>query len=393
MSDIIIVGAARTPIGKFLGKLCSFSAPDLGAFAIREALNRGTVSPEQVNEVIMGNVVSAGVGQAPARQAAIKAGLPHAVAALTINKVCGSGLKAVMLAAQAIKAGDAGVVVAGGMESMSNAPFYLKGAREGFKMGNQTLIDGVITDGLWDSFYQEHMGNFADFTARNSDISREDQDAFSADSHAKAVAAQARLAEEMVPITLQDKKGTIIETLTTDEGPRPDSSIEKLVKLRPAFSKDGTVTAGNAPGLSDGAAAVVVTSSAQAAAKGWKPLAKITAYATSGTDPKHLFYAPGDAVRMVLEKLGTSDPDYFDLYEFNEAFATQALANCRDLGVDMNRVNVNGGAIALGHPIGASGARVLVTLLYELRRRSATRGCAALCLGGGNAVALAIEIV
>jgi acetyl-CoA C-acetyltransferase len=386
----VILSAVRTPIGRFLGGLAPLTAPRLGALAIREAVRRAGVGDGAVEEVIMGNVVQGGVGQAPARQAAIGAGLPGVVPALTVNKVCGSGLKAVMLAAQAVKAGDAACLVAGGMESMSNAPYYLFGVRNGVKFGNQQLVDGVIHDGLWCSFGNCHMGSHAEYTARKAGVSREDQDRFSLESHQKAVAAQqaGRFKAEIVPVAIADRKGSV--TIAADEPPRADTTLEALAKLKPAFEKDGTVTAGNAPGLNDGASALVVSSLAFATAHGLKPLAHITAYATGGGEPRDLFFAPIVAVQALMKKEGRAIGDY-DLIEANEAFAVQALADGRALGWDWSRVNVNGGAVALGHPIGASGARVLTTLLHAMAARSATTGLATLCLGGGNAVALSVE--
>jgi len=386
----VIVSAVRTPIGRFQGGLTPVTAPQLGAVAIREAVRRAGVAGGDVDDVIMGNVVQGGVGQAPARQAAIAAALPGTVPALTINKVCGSGLKAVMLAAQAIKAGDASCVVAGGMESMSNAPFYLFGLRSGVKLGNQTMMDAVIHDGLWCSFGDCHMGSYAEYTAQQAGVSREDQDRFALDSHRKAVAAQQSGAfdAEIVPVEIADRKGTV--TVAKDEAPRADSSLEALARLKPAFVKDGTVTAGNAPGLNDGASALVVTSLAFAKEHGLKPLARITAYATGGGEPKEIFFAPIVAVQSLMKKEGKAIGDY-DLIEANEAFAVQALADGRALGWDWSRVNVNGGAVALGHPIGASGARVLTTLLFAMQARSVATGLATLCLGGGNAVALSVE--
>jgi len=386
----VILSACRTPIGRFLGGLAPLAAPKLGALVIREAVRRADVGAADVDEVIMGNVLQGGVGQAPARQAAIHAGLPGTIPSLTINKVCGSGLKAVMLAAQAVKAGDAQCVVAGGMESMSNAPFYLYGMRGGVKAGNQQVVDGMIHDGLWDSFSNQHMGNLAEYTARKAAVSRADQDAFALASHQKALAAMqaCRFKAETVAVEIPGKKGpTLIEK---DEGPRADTSLEALAGLKPSFEKDGSVTAGNAPGLNDGAAALVVTSLAFATAHGLAPLARITAYATGGGEPKDLFFAPIVAVQNLMKQAGTSIGDY-DLIEANEAFAVQALADGRALGWDWDRVNVNGGAIALGHPIGASGARVLATLLYAMRDRGKRTGLATLCLGGGNAVALSVE--
>ncbi len=393
MKKAVIVSAVRTPIGKFLGKLSGYSAPELGAIAIREAVARAGVPNESIEEVYFGNVVSAAIGQAPARQAALKAGLPHTVSASTINKVCGSGLQAVMFAASMIKAEDASLVVAGGMESMSNAPFCIRNIRNGIKSGNQQLIDAMITDGLWDSFYHKHMGEFADETARRSAITREDQDRFAVRSHQKAIAARERFKEEITPVEIKDKKGTVTEVVDVDESPRSDTKMESLGKLKSAFSKDGTVTAGNAPGVNDGAAALVVMSEKRADELSVKPLARISAYATAGRDPQDLFYAPADAIRCILGKLHMNSVNAFDLIEVNEAFSAQILANGKELQWDWDKVNVNGGAVALGHPIGASGARILVTLLHELRRRGGRTGLASLCLGGGNAVALAVEML
>ncbi len=388
----VILSACRTPVGKYLGGLSPLAAPRLGALAIREAVRRAGVEPDHVDEVIMGHVLQGGTGQAPARQAAIHAGLPGTVPSLTINKVCGSGLKAVMLAAQAIRAGDEQCVVAGGMESMSNAPHYLYGMRTGIKAGNGQLVDGMIHDGLWDSFSNSHMGNLAEYTAQKAGVSREDQDRFALASHQKAVAAQeaCRFRAEIVPVEIPGKQGPTV--VDKDEGPRKDTTIEALAALKPAFQEGGTVTPGNAPGLNDGASALVVASLAFAKAHGLAPLARITAYATGGGEPKDLFFAPIVAVRNLLAKAGTQIGDY-DLIEANEAFAVQALADGRALGWDWDRVNVNGGAIALGHPIGASGARVLTTLLYALADRHKRTGLATLCLGGGNAVALSVELL
>ncbi len=386
----IIVSAVRTPVGRYLGGLSPLSAPQLGAIVIREAVRRAGIDASQVEEVIMGNVLQGGVGQAPARQAAIHAGLPGTVPSLTVNKVCGSGLKAVMLAAQAVKAGDAQCIVAGGMESMSNAPHYVYGLRAGIKAGHAQLVDGMIHDGLWDSFSNAHMGNLAEYTARKAGISREDQDRFALASHEKAVAAMdaCRFKAETLAVEIPGKKGPTV--VDKDEGPRKETSLAALAALKPSFEKDGTVTPGNAPGLNDGASAVVVTSLAFAQAHGLKPLARITAYATGGGEPKDLFFAPIVAVGNLMAKAKTRINDY-DLIEANEAFAVQALADGRALGWDWERVNVNGGAIALGHPIGASGARVLTTLLYALKDRNKSTGLATLCLGGGNAVALSVE--
>jgi acetyl-CoA C-acetyltransferase len=386
----VILAACRTAIGKYLGGLSGFAAPQLGALVIREAIRRAGIDATAIDEVIMGQVVQGGSGQAPARQAMIHGGVPPAVPALTINKVCGSGLKAVMLAAQSIRAGDAQVVVAGGQESMSSAPHYLFGYRNGIKAGNQTLVDGMIHDGLWDSFGQNHMGEYAEYTAQKAGVSRTDQDEFAVQSHRKAVAAQAagKFRAEIVPVEIPGKGG--VTTVAADESPRKDTSLESLAKLKPVFRNDGTVTAGNAPGLNDGASAVVVTSLAFAKAHGLAPKAKVTHYATGGGEPKELFFAPILAVQNLMKKAGTSISSY-DLIEANEAFAVQAIADGRALGWNWERVNVHGGAVALGHPIGASGARVLTTLLYALEDRNAGTGLATLCLGGGNAVALSVE--
>jgi acetyl-CoA C-acetyltransferase len=388
----VILSATRTPIGRYLGGLAPLSAPELGAIAIREALRRASLSPEEVDEVIFGQVVQGGTGQAPARQAAIKAGIPGTVPSVTINKVCGSGLKAVMLAAQSIKAGDNEVVVAGGQESMSNAPHYLYGMRTGVKLGDQKLVDGVIRDGLWCSFCDVHMGTHAEYTARKAGIGRDEQDEFAVASHRKAVAAaeQGKFRDEIVPVQVPGRKGPT--TVDADEGPRKDATIESLAMLRPAFGGEAelTVTAGNASSLNDGASALIVASEAFARERGIEPLAKITAYATGGGEPQDLFFAPIVAVQSLMEKSRTTIRDY-DLIEANEAFAAQALANGAGLEWDWDRVNVHGGAIALGHPIGASGARVLTTLLYALKDRGASTGLATLCLGGGNAVALGVE--
>jgi acetyl-CoA C-acetyltransferase len=397
----VIVSGARTPIGKFLGGLSSLSAPELGAAAIREAISRARIDAAALDEVIMGNVVQAGVGQAPARQAMIKAGVPATVPAYTINKVCGSGLQAVMLAAQAIKAGDAHALMAGGMESMSNAPFLIYGIRGGVKFGDQPMVDGLIRDGLWDSFGQVHMGGYAEYTAKKAGITRARQDEFAYQSHMKAVAAieGGKFEKEIVKIEIPGKKGPTV--ISIDESPRKDTNLETLAKLRPAFPKDApkdmkpeelTVTAGNAPGLSDGGSALVVTSEEFAKAHGLPILARITGYASGGTEPRDLFFAPILAVQNLMKLTGAKIGDY-DLIEANEAFAAQALADGDGLKWDWNRVNVNGGAIALGHPIGSSGARVLVTLLHAMADRGARTGLATLCLGGGNAVALSVERV
>jgi len=388
----VIVAAARTPIGKFLGSLAPLTAPELGAIAIKAALERAGIAGGDVQEVIMGNVIQGGVGQAPARQALLKSGIPATVSAVTINKVCGSGLKAVMLAAQAIKAGDAEVTVAGGMESMSNAPYYVYGMRNGVKLGDQTLVDGMIKDGLWCASCDVHMGGHAEYTAKKAKVTRAAQDDFAAASHRKAVEAQraGRFKAEIAPVTISGRKGDVI--VDTDEGPRADTTAESLAKLRPAFAKgdEATVTAGNASSLNDGAAALVVTSQAYAEAHGLPILGRVRAYATGAGNPQELFFAPITAVRNLMKKEGTSIEQY-DLIEANEAFASQALADGEGLGWDWDRVNVNGGAIALGHPIGASGARVLTTLLYALQDRDLDTGLATLCLGGGDAVALSVS--
>jgi acetyl-CoA C-acetyltransferase len=397
----VIVSAARTPIGRFLGGLSPLTAPELGAIAIRAAVERAGIDPSAIQEVIMGNVVQGGVGQAPARQAAIKAGVPATVSAVTVNKVCGSGLKAVMLAAQAIRAGDAELLVAGGQESMSNAPYYQYGARTGYKLGDQTLVDGVVRDGLWCAFCNVHMGGHAEYTARKAQLSRHAQDQFAFESHQKAVAAmdKGKFADEIVAVEIPGRKGPTV--VSADESPRRDSSVESLGKLKPAFPTDApkdmrpadlTVTAGNASSLNDGASALVVASEAYARAHDLPIMARILAYATGAVSPQELFFAPVTAVRNLMRKDGHKIGDY-DLIEANEAFAAQALADGAELGWDWSRVNVHGGAIALGHPIGASGARVLTTLLYAMRDRGARTGLATLCLGGGDAVAMSVERV
>ena len=393
----VIVGAARTPIGKFLGGLSPLRAPELGAIAIRAALERSKVPASDIDEVIMGNVVQAGVGQAPARQAQLAAGIPASVSALTVNMVCGSGLRAVMLAAQAIRAGEARAIVAGGQESMSNAPFYVQGMRNGVKLGDQQMVDGVIKDGLWCATCNVHMGGHAEYTAKKAHVSRQAQDEFAAESHRRAVAAQdaGKFKREIIPVAIPGKKGATV--IDTDEGPRRDTSAESLAKLRPAFPGKGrddelTVTAGNASSLNDGGAALIVTSEEYARSHGLDIMARITGYGTGAVEPQDLFFAPVVAVRKMLKQSGTKIGDY-DLIEANEAFASQALADGAELGWDWSRVNVNGGAIALGHPIGASGARVLTTLLYAMCDRGAKNGLATLCLGGGDAVALGVERV
>ncbi len=393
MQEAVIVSAVRIPTGKFLGTLKEMSATDLGALAVREAVARAGIDPATVDECIMGNVVSAGAGQAPARQAALKGGLPHSVAALTINKVCGSGLKAVMLAQQGILTGDIEIAVAGGMESMSNAPYLLAKAREGLRMGHAQMIDSMIHDGLWCPFENWHMGNAGETVASTFKVTREEQDAFAADSHRKAAAAQAagKFAAEILPVAIPQKKGDPV-MFSADESVRADTTPDTLGRLKPAFKKDGSVTAGNAPPVNDGAAALVVMSAARAQALGLTPLARIVAQATSGLEPKMLLMTPVEASRKVAKKAGWNLQDV-DLFELNEAFAVQAVAVIRELGIDAAKVNVHGGAVALGHAIGASGARVLTTLLYALKDRGGKRGIATLCLGGGNGVALAVELV
>ncbi|MFQ6016033.1 MAG: acetyl-CoA C-acetyltransferase [Anaerolineae bacterium] len=392
-NEIVIVGAARTAIGRFQGTLVQIPAPQLGGVAIAAAIQRAGIDPNLIDEVIMGNVVSAGVGQAPGRQAAIKGGVPPTVGATTINKVCGSGLKAVMMAAQAIKADDAQIIVAGGMESMNGAPYLLPHARFGQRLGHGKLIDGLIHDGLWCPFEDQHMGNSAEWIAREYNISREEQDRFALRSHQRALRAiaEGKFKAEIVPVEVPQRKGPPI-SFDTDEGPRSDTSLEALARLKPAFQEGGTVTAGNAPGICDGAAALVVTSGTKAKELGIEPLARITGYAQAGVEPLKLFTAPIFAVRRLMDLTGFSLED-FDLIEINEAFSAQALADGKELGFDWEKVNVNGGAVALGHPIGASGARILVTLLYAMRDRGATTGLATLCLGGGEAVAMSVELV
>lgn len=391
--DVVIISGCRTPVGKFQGSLSDLSAPQLGAIVVREAVKRANLDPKQVDECIMGNVVSAGLGQNPARQAAIFGGLSSAVGAMTINKVCGSGLKAVALAAQAIQTENSSIVVAGGMESMTNAPYLLPQARKGYRLGNSQVVDAMVNDGLWDIYNNYHMGITGENVAEKYGITREEQDQFAVNSHRKAIAAikECRLKSQIVPVEIPGKKKTDPPTLfDRDECPREDTTIEVLRSLKPAFKKDGTVTAGNAPGVNDGAAAVVVTSAQRAQELGAKPMVRIVAQATSGIDPAWVMMAPVGAVRKIWEKTGWQNEDV-DLYELNEAFSVQALGVMRELGLNPEKVNVNGGAVAIGHPIGASGARVLVTLIYEMIRRDVKRGIAALCLGGGNAVAMAVE--
>jgi acetyl-CoA C-acetyltransferase len=390
-AEVVIASAVRTAIGNFMGALSSLSATDLGAVVIDAAIERAGLDKANVEEVIMGNVLQAGLGQNPARQAAVKAGLAETVPSMTINKVCGSGLKAVMLAAQAIRAGDADVVVAGGMESMSNAPYLLPGARGGYRMGDNTVVDSMIRDGLWCAFCDVHMGITAENIAEKYGLTREEQDEFAAWSQQKAEAAlkAGKFKDEIVPVKVPQKKGDPV-IFDTDEFPRPGTTVETLAKLRPAFKKDGTVTAGNASGINDGAAALVVMSAERAAALGLKPLARIVSYASAGVDPSIMGIGPVDATRKALAKAGLEVKD-MDLVEANEAFAAQSLAVGRDLGFDREKLNVNGGAIALGHPIGASGARVLVTLLHELQKRQGRYGLATLCIGGGQGVAMVVE--
>lgn len=393
VDDVVIISGVRTPVGRFQGSLSDFSAPQLGAIVVREAVQRANIDPQQVEECILGNVVSAGLGQNPARQAAIFGGLRPEVSAMTINKVCGSGLKAVGLAAMAVQTGNSSVVLAGGMESMTNAPYLLPQARQGYRLGNGQLIDSMVHDGLWDVYNDYHMGITGENVAEKYGITRQEQDEFALNSHRKAVAAikECRFKSQIVPVEIPaKKKGAQPVIFDKDESPREDAAIDVLRSLKPAFKKDGTVTAGNAPGVNDGAAALVVTSSRAAKQLNAKPLVRIVAQATSGIDPKWVMMAPVSAVRKIWEKTGWKNEDV-DLYELNEAFSVQALAVMRELGLNPQKVNVNGGAVALGHPIGASGARILVTLIYEMIRRDVSRGIAALCLGGGNAVAMAVE--
>ncbi|GHF99397.1 acetyl-CoA acetyltransferase [Deinococcus piscis] len=390
MAKSVIVAASRTPTGKFLGALSDVKAVELGSITLAETLKRSGIDPQLVEEVIMGQVVQAGSGQAPARQAAIMAGVPDTAGALTINKVCGSGLKSVILAAQSIRAGDQQAVLAGGMESMSNAPFLLPGARKGYRLGHSEVIDANMFDGLWCSINDEGMGTTAERVAEKYGVAREEQDAFATASHQKAVAAteEGRFRDEIVPVTVKGRKGDTV--VDTDESPRSDTSEETLAKLKPAFKQGGTVTAGNAPGLNDGAASLMVVSEEFAQAHGLKPLAEIVDYATAGLDPKWIMMTPVPATQRLMEKLGMDVADV-DLWELNEAFSVQSLAVARELGLDLDRVNVNGGAVALGHPIGASGARILVTLLHALGQQDKEFGVATLCMGGGNGLALAVK--
>jgi len=391
IKEAVIIGAVRTPVGKFQGSLKGFKATELGAIVVREVVKRAGVAPEMVDEVIMGCVIQAGLGQNPARQAALNGGLPDTVSAVTINKVCGSGLKAVMMAAQGIQLGDTEVVVAGGMESMSNAPYLLEKAREGYRLGNGTLIDSMINDGLWCAFDNQHMGCTGEVVAERFNVNRTEQDEYALRSHRKAARAikNGRFKDEIVPVEIPQKKGAAT-VFDTDETVREDTSMEVLGKLKPAFKEGGTVTAGNAPGVNDGASALVVTSLERANSLGVEPMAHIVAQATSGTEPQLVMMAPVEAIKKVLQKANWSTNDV-DLIELNEAFAVQAVAITRELGLDPERVNVNGGAVALGHAIGQSGSRLLTTMLFEMKRRDAHRGLVALCLGGGNAVALAVE--
>jgi len=389
--EAVIISATRTPVGKFLGALKTFKATELGAIVVREAVKRAGVAPQDVDEVIMGCVVQAGLGQNPARQAALRGGLPPSVAAVTINKVCGSGLKAVMMAAQGIQLGDTEIVVAGGMESMSNAPYLIPNAREGYRLGNGVMLDSMINDGLWDAYNDYHMGCTGEVVSEQYNVSREDQDEYALQSHRKATAAikAGKFKDEIVPVEIPQKKGAVL-VFDTDEPVREDASLGALAKLKPAFKKDGTVTAGNAPGVNDGASALVVTSLERARALGVEPMARIVAQAVSGLEPALVMMAPVEAIRKVLRKSGWSLSEV-DLIELNEAFSVQAVAITRELDLDPAKVNVNGGAVALGHAIGQSGSRLLTTMLYEMKRRDAHRGIVSLCLGGGNAVALAVE--
>jgi acetyl-CoA C-acetyltransferase len=391
--EAYIISAVRTPVGKFQGGLSSLSATDLGGLVVREAVRRAGIPAESVEEVLMGNVLQAGEGQAPARQAALKGGLAETVAAVTVNMVCGSGLRAVMDAASDIAAGQGDIFVAGGMESMTNAPYLLPQARSGYRLGNGQLVDSMVNDGLWCSFKNWHMGSAAELIARKFNVSREAQDEFAVNSHRKAVAAidGGKFKPEILAVKIPQKKGDPL-VVDTDESPRRDTTLESLSKLRPAFEKEGTVTAGNAPSVNDGASALVIASGEKVKEMGLRPMARITGYASGGTSPEMIFYAPVVAVQKLLQKTGRKIGDY-DLIEANEAFSAQALVDGAELGWDWSRVNVHGGAVALGHPIGASGARILTTLLYALIDRGGKTGLATLCLGGGNAVALSIERV
>jgi len=390
--DVVIVSAVRTPIGKFKGALTPLNAPDLGGVAVRAAVERAGVDPVSIDEILIGNVVQAGQGQAPARQAGIRAGIPSSVGATTVNKICGSGLKTVMLAAAMVAIGDGDIFVAGGMESMNNGPYLLEEARFGYRLGNGKLVDAMVHDGLWCSFENHHMGNSAEWIAREYDLKREELDEYAYCSHMKAIAAidEGRFEEETVPVEVPQRKGNP-DLFEIDECPRRDTSLEALARLKPVFDATGVVTAGNSPGITDGAAAVVVMRRSRAAELGIKPLARIVAYDQAAVEPLKVFTAPIYAVRKLLDKTDTTVNDY-DLFEVNEAFAAQMLADIRELDLPRDKVNVNGGAIALGHPIGCSGTRVLVTLIYALRHRGLQRGLATLCLGGGEAVAMAIDL-
>jgi acetyl-CoA C-acetyltransferase len=391
IKEAVIISAVRTPVGKFLGALKDFKGTELGAIAVREAVKRAGVNPEDVDEVIMGCVIQAGLGQNPARQAALHGGLPNTVSAVTVNKVCGSGLKAIMMAAQGVQLGDTEIVVAGGMESMSNAPYLLPKAREGYRLGNGTLVDTVINDGLWCAFDDQHMGCTGEVVSERFHVSRAEQDEYSLNSHRKASAAikSGKFRDEIIPVEIKQRKGPPV-IFDTDEPVREDTSLESLSKLKPAFKEGGTVTAGNAPGVNDGASAVVVTSAERAKTLGIEPMARIVGQATSGGEPKLVMMAPIEAIKKLLKKIGWTLSDV-DLIELNEAFAVQAVAITRELNLDPEKLNVNGGAVALGHAIGQSGSRILTTMLYEMKRRDVHRGIAALCLGGGNAVAMAVE--
>ena len=392
MEQPVILSAVRTPIGKFQGGLAPLTAPQLGAQVVAEAVRRAGIEPQQVDEIIMGNVVQAGLGQNPARQAGLRGGLHPRVAAMTVNKVCGSGLKSVALAAQGVQLGESEIVVAGGMESMSNCPYMLPQARTGYRLGHGQILDSMISDGLWDVYEDFHMGMTGELVAEKYKVSRQDQDQFAVESHQKAVRAikSCFFEAQVLPIEVPQRKGAPV-VVKHDESPREDTSLEALAKLKPVFKKDGTVTAGNAPGTNDGAAALVVTSERNASRLGKAPMARIVGQAVSGVEPKWVMMAPVEAVEKLLKKLGWDRERDVDLYELNEAFAVQAVAVIRELHLNPEKTNVNGGAVALGHPIGASGARILVTLLHEMHRRNLKRGIAALCLGGGNAVALAVE--
>jgi acetyl-CoA C-acetyltransferase len=392
MENPVILSAVRTPVGKFQGGLASFSAPELGGKVVAEAARRADLEPRQIDEAILGNVVQAGLGQNPARQAALKGGCDPRIAAMTINKVCGSGLKAVALAAQAVTVGESEIVVAGGMESMTNCPYLLPQARSGYRIGNGVVVDSMVNDGLWDAYENFHMGLTGELVAEKYGITRAEQDQFAFESHQKAVRARKScfFESQILPVEVSQKKGDPL-VIRYDESPREDTSLEALAKLKPAFKKDGTVTAGNAPGTNDGAAAVIVASERNASRLGKTPIARIVAQAVSGVEPKWVMMAPVEAVEKLLRKAGWDRDKDVDLVELNEAFSVAAIAVTRQLKLNPEKVNVNGGAVAIGHPIGASGARILVTLLYDLQRRKLKRGIAALCLGGGNAVALAVE--